>query len=243
VGELLMVDDGSTDDSREVVGRLASSFGSRVRDLTSAGEGNRGAHVRLNQLVAAARCDWIAVLNSDDAFMPGRFELLRARLRCHDAEFACGQLLIMDEQGATRGTKRGIEQPEYPFPAALPCHELARDHDLLPLLCSQNFIATTSNMVFTRVLYERVGGFRDFRFVHDWDFALRAAASARCLYLPHFLSIYRSHASNSIKTDRGVIRDEVCELFRAFRSEFAAVCASPEARRGLEGNRYLDPSH
>jgi GT2 family glycosyltransferase len=234
-----MVDDGSDDDSRACIRQLAARFPSRIRDLTGSDSQNRGAAHRLNQLVAEASGGWIAVLNSDDAFTPGRFELLQARLRGEETEFACGYLLIFDECGVGTGTKRGIEQPEFAFPGQLPVAELARQSSLTPILANQNFIATTSNMVFTRSLYERIGGFREFRYVHDWDFALRASVLGRCLYLPHFLTLYRSHRHNSIKTDASFIEREVRALFGEFEREFPATCAEKWVAMGIEGNRYL----
>lgn len=238
VSEVLVVDDGSTDDSADQIARLAASHPRRIRDLTGRSDGNRGAHERLNQLVAAARCEWVAVLNSDDAFTPGRFELLRQR--CRDGvEFVCGQLLIMDERGRAVGTKRGVEQPEYPFPRELDVPDLAKRQRLAPLLANQNFVATTSNAVFTRALHERLGGFRAFHYVHDWDFALRASLLGRCLYVPHFLSLYRSHPANSIKTDPAAIEAEVRRLMADVREDFPMCGADRDFAAGLAGNRYL----
>ena len=55
VGEILVVDDGSADRSPEMLRRLSRAFAPRIVDLTVKGEGNKGAHYRLNQLVEAAR--------------------------------------------------------------------------------------------------------------------------------------------------------------------------------------------
>src|SRR5262245_36101399 len=97
VTEVLLVDDGSQDRSRDIVSSLARSNPRLIRDLTVPTEGNLGAHTRLNQLVEAARNEWIAVLNSDDAFVPGRFETITAHLkRGAPADFICGYLLIMN---------------------------------------------------------------------------------------------------------------------------------------------------
>lgn len=239
VDQVLLVDDGSLDGSATVIRQLAMNHPDRVRDLTTPQDGNRGAHERLNQLVRAARTEWIAVLNSDDVFAAGRFELLRDRLRCSDANFACGQLLIVDGTGGVVGTKRGVEQPEFPFPSGLGIESLTRANRLTPLLANQNFIATTSNMVFTRTLFEATGGFKAYRYVHDWDFALRASVVGRCLYLTQFLTLYRNHGHNSIKTEKSLIRSEVRELFAEFQADHPDCSRDPEVAKALAGNRYL----
>lgn len=239
VGEVLLVDDGSPDGSRAVVERLARAYPGRVRELPGSGEANRGAARRLDELAAAARGEWLAVLNSDDAFVAGRFELVRRRAR-DGVEFACGHLVIVDEGGRVVGTKKGVLQPEYPFPDGFDARALAARHALAPILANQNVIATTSNMVFTRALWERIGGFREHRYVHDWDFALRAAALARCLYLPHPLAIYRLHGSNTITGGGSGIAEEVRRVFHEVLEDLPALREDPDFERGLLGNQYLD---
>src|SRR5436190_1920006 len=79
--ELLIVDDGSSDRSRELL-PILSALDPRVRVLGGACiPTNRGAHARLNQLVEAARTDWVSVLNSDDLFAACRFEAIEQAAR------------------------------------------------------------------------------------------------------------------------------------------------------------------
>src|SRR6516225_5728882 len=75
VTELLLVDDGSTDRSRELLPVLRN-LDPRVRILDEANTSNLGAHSRINQLVAAASAQWVSILNSDDLFASGRFEAI-----------------------------------------------------------------------------------------------------------------------------------------------------------------------
>jgi glycosyltransferase involved in cell wall biosynthesis len=239
VSEVLVVDDGSSDASARVLEQLEQGGGGRVRDLTRSREGNRGAHCRLNQLVEAARYDWVAVLNSDDAFVPGRFEAIQARSKRSQASFVFGHLLIMDDSGCVTGTKKGVLQPEYPFPSHFDAVTKACRGEIADLLANQNFVATTSNMVFTKALHGQVGGFRDLRYVHDWDFALRAAITGPCTYMPQFVSIYRSHATNTIKTDSAAVAQEVRQVFRDVLADFPALQERADFGAALEGNRYL----
>lgn len=238
-GELLIVDDGSRDGSQAVIARLAAGD-RRIRVLPGSGESNRGAARRLDELAAAARYPWLAVLNSDDAFVAGRFELLHP-LFAAGIEFASGLLLIMDHDGRRIGTKRGVDEPEFPFPADLAVKAHLARGELTPCLANQNFAATTSNMVFTRSLWERVGGFRDYRYTHDWDFALRASLSARCRFLPHFLTIYRAHGTNTIRESVDATRDEVRRLFRELLHDVPRLRSEPAVCAALRGNRYLGP--
>jgi glycosyltransferase involved in cell wall biosynthesis len=248
VGEVLVVDDGSHDDSPRVIRDLAGLYGPRVRDINAGRPGNRGAHARLNELVEAARHDWVAVLNSDDAFVPSRFVAARALARFGRTQFVSGNLLIMDAAGTVCGRKRGWLDPEYPFPPTLHGDAASTSGDwrkpewqeaFRARLLHQNFIATTSNMLFTKQLHARIGGFRDYRYCHDWDFALRAAFDGDVGWCDQYLTLYRIHGSNTISEAREAIVAEVRRMFHGFRADIGGIEASPRGRTGLTENRYL----
>ncbi len=238
VTEVLIADDGSTDGSQELIGQIVRSHAGRLREVGTGGDQNLGAARRLDELVIHARSEWIAVLNSDDLFAPGRFELLRQRCT-RGIRFVSGHLLIIDSESHHVGTKRGVLEPEYPFPASLDAKRLVEAGEVLPLLASQNFVATTSNMVFRRELHAEIGGFRDYRYVHDWDFALRAAAGGGFLYLPHYLSLYRKHGSNTISENAALVVAEVRAMIRSVLHDLPALRADAAFVAGLRGNRYL----
>jgi glycosyltransferase involved in cell wall biosynthesis len=237
VEEVLVADDGSADGSCEILERIAGDC--RVRRIAAPGPGRLGAALRLDALVAAARCEWVAVLDSDDVFVPGRFEALARICMAGGVSFLAGELLVIDESGAAIGPKRGPLDPEYPFPAEVDVAAKLARHELLDLLANQNFVATTSNMTFTRTLHDRVGGFRELRYAHDWDFALRACLHGLPRWVPQPLSMYRRHPRNTIARDRAVSAGEVRSLFRNLLAEFPDLKARPDFARGLRGNRYL----
>ncbi len=240
VREVLLVDDGSSDNSAEELWRLSESNPGRIRNLTIREQGNKGAPERLNQLVHEARSDWIAVLNSDDTFVPGRFEFLHSLLRRKSCSFAWGHLLIMNEFGTPIGTKRGALEPEYPYPPSLDIRGMLEQNQLLDLLANQNIIATTSNMVFTKKLHDQIGGFSEYRYVHDWDFALRAATLGETLFTPQFLTTYRVHGSNTISEDTSKTKSEVKQLFRRFKEEFPEAWERPAFQVAVHANPYLN---
>jgi len=73
VHELIVVDDGSTDDTATV----AASYGDRVKVFRQA---NGGPGAARNRGVRESRGDWLAFLDADDAWIPAKIEHQRTKL-------------------------------------------------------------------------------------------------------------------------------------------------------------------
>lgn len=214
--EIIVLDDGSTDDGAAVAERaLRGVAGAQVLR-----QENRGAAETINAAVARAGNDWLAVLNSDDLFAPDKLAACQRILAGQpDTALIAGRIALIDQGG--RALRSGVA-----------ADWLARAHDFAaraahpPLaLLNENFVATTSNMVFSRALWQRLGGFAPLRYCHDLDFLLRAFASAPVAIDAAEHVRYRVHAANTIGED-----------VRGVRVELAAVIA--EALTGL-GPRLL----
>jgi len=219
VEEILVVDDGSKDGSARIAASMAAEHSDRVQDLTPSDSGNVGAHQRLNQLVEQARCDWVAVLNSDDVFISGRFEAIVRDPHFPHCDFAFGNVLLMNERGALTGVKRGPLDSWSPFRPSRELLGMLADRRFVELFYERNHLVTTSNMVFRKDLHARLGGFRPYRYVHDWDFALRAMLLGRAAYIPRFLTSYRIHGHNTIRESEEKGNIETRAMFARIQAE------------------------
>ena len=102
--EIIVVDDGSTDDSRAVL----SEYGDRIRTIFQANTGLSGAR---NTGVAAARGDFIALLDADDTIAPTYLERMLGALALHpeaDAVYCGFQFVDQDNQPLPQVEKRII---------------------------------------------------------------------------------------------------------------------------------------
>lgn len=72
--ELLLVDDGSTDESPSVALKYAAAYPERIRYLAHAGHENRGASASRNLGAAHAAGEFLAYLDADDVYLPHKLE-------------------------------------------------------------------------------------------------------------------------------------------------------------------------
>lgn len=149
--EMLAVDDCSRDDSA----RIVESFGDpRIRVLRH--PTNRGASVARQTGLEAAGGEFIAILDSDDEWLP---EKLERQLASGGDAVGCGYFVRQDE-----------EEWVFRHPPVT---------DWVAHLHFRCMIRAGSTLLARRSLAQEVGGFDPaLRFYEDWDFALRLAERA-----------------------------------------------------------------
>lgn len=103
--ELLVVDDCSTDNTREVVSEHARQD-SRIR-LVKLETNTGGPATPRNVGVQQAQGNWVALLDADDIWHPRKLELQLAALRDHGAEFSSTWMLDFND-----GDRLTFEHPE-----------------------------------------------------------------------------------------------------------------------------------
>lgn len=101
--EVLVLDDGSTDRTRQVAERLAAQD-ARVRVLPSSA--NVGVAATRNRGLDAAQGTWVALLDADDAWLPGRLERLLAA--SGDVDVVCDDVLLLRGDDLARGEVVGV---------------------------------------------------------------------------------------------------------------------------------------
>jgi len=191
--ELLIVDDGSTDDTQEVA-RAWAHTDSRVTVLTRPHGGPSAAR---NTAIAHARGSYFALLDSDDLWAP-------AFLDSQMAVFA--SLRRADIVTGNAYNLGGAHDGQPVNPAATACREIS----LLNILERENSVFIMS--VFRRAIIERIIGFDEtLPLNEDYDFWIRAAhAGFVFVHNPVPLGHYRrrpdSISANEIQMVTGIMR-------------------------------------
>jgi len=204
--ELIVVDDGSSDNSLQVIHEFNDP---RMRVID---QENQGAHAAINRGIELAQGRYVAILNSDDAYTPDRLEKMLALLKADSSAGLAGSYIqVIDHEGKRLGVKHAFKDLE-PWPLAHPELSFRAGDDPFAALLTENHLATTSNFFFERSWHARVGGFRPLRYTHDWDFALgvtRAAGGKLCI-APEPLLEYRIHPHNTIRENKAAMIYEIC---------------------------------
>jgi glycosyltransferase involved in cell wall biosynthesis len=175
--EIIVVDDGSTDDTADIVRRS----GVPVRYLKQA---NSGPSASRNAGIAAAQGSYLGFLDADDLWLPDK---LAAQVPILDAQAEVGlvyadALFYDDASGRVAGT----HADRFPHPSG---------RILFDLLFG-NVVPSPTPLV-RRAALERSGPF-DTRFCgsEDWDLWIRIARDWEISYVPRPLATYRVHGSN-----------------------------------------------
>ena len=188
VREVWVCDDASTDGTWGVLQGLSDP-----RLHLSRNPVNRGADATLGALLDEAQGPYLAILNSDDRFLPGRLERCLDRLQSGQADLVGTDIHLIDAAGAEVTRHWWVDA----FSALKSVW--AQTQDWVATLLEGNVFMTTSNFVFTRDLWRRLRPFSADRYVHDYDFVLRALiAGARLAWIDEPLLAYRLHHANTI---------------------------------------------
>ncbi|MDS0277673.1 glycosyltransferase [Halomicroarcula sp. S1AR25-4] len=179
--EVVVVDDGSTDDTRAVV----EGYDDRVRYL--AHETNRGVSAARNTGVEAARGQYVAFLDSDDEWLPRKLERQLAAVESR-GEGWVGAYCDLRTAGLSPLGRLAAVVSDRLFRSSAPREggrELATS-----LLAMQVFMGPGSTLVVERAVLEAAGGFDESLSIYeDWDLVLRVLAAGNLAYVDEPLAV------------------------------------------------------
>ena len=207
--ELIVVDDGSTDGTPDVVRQFDDP---RLRLLEQT---NAGPSAARNLGIAESRGDWVGFLDADDSWRP---EKLEAHLRRASERPAAGltysSVVVVDEQGAlVEALKADLEG------------------DVLESLLFGNVIwGGGSSAILRRDVFDRVGGFDPkIKYGEDWEMWLRVASAYPFAAVPEPLTC-RTERRNSYGTDAVAMRDSCLRFLNNAFDTYASAYRHQRAK-------------
>jgi glycosyltransferase involved in cell wall biosynthesis len=200
--EVIVVDDGCTDDTTAVVNALRATL---PDDFVYIQKPNGGEASARNRGVAAATGEYVAFLDQDDVWLP---EKLERQLPSFDAPGA--PTLAFTAYTRVSGDNREVVRVKDWVPT--PEHALRR---LMDGCC-----VTPSTVIVRRDALTDAGAFDESLWLgNDWDMWLRlAAAGHRFAYLPEPMTDYLWHANNMSRDQRKIAQAALTIIPRLFRT-------------------------
>lgn len=209
--ELLVIDDGSTDESPVILERLAHEFG-----FSFVSRPNKGLVGTLNELLTSARGKYFCSFASDDIMPEGRLKIQAEYLETHLDKVACfGQIVHIDAEGHLS------ENPEFRYWRSRP------EVTFEDLVLGKKELHGCSEMVRTAV-FKDLGGYNDQ--VKTEDFAMFCALSSRFGSLPVLDTVccyYRLHGNN-MHFNPDLIYPETIKAIRLYATP--ALCRKAVAK-------------
>lgn len=200
VTEVIVVDDGSTDDTLAMVRAIRDP---RLRLMTNDASGVSAAR---NLGAYHARGDWLVFLDADDRLRPGAVAtLLTAARTAPNAVLVYGDYNTIDSAGRTIGRRDLLKGRHKPSG-----HVLER-------LARGNFIVNGGIMLVSAAAFRASGGFDvSLRYCEDWHCWCRLAALGEFAYVPELLLDYRLHATNTMNAALRTPQDFFPAVARVF---------------------------
>jgi len=185
---VVVVDDGSTDDSADVIDALADVHPGAV--LAAALPRKGGASNARNVGLALCRAAWVAFLDSDDVWLPGAAGALLSATLADEVDLIVGHFRRVEDDGIAQAPECGWD-----------------GGNLRAALASGGVIGPSWSIV-RREAALRVEGFDpSYHNCNDWDFYTRLAASgARFARIEASVALYRTVTGHRLMNDGAVGR-------------------------------------
>jgi glycosyltransferase involved in cell wall biosynthesis len=214
--EVIVIDDGSTDDTQNVLARHAK----RIRALR---QQNKGVAAARNAGVMIASGDLIAFLDADDLWLPHKLE--------RQVELFASQPGI----GLVHCATEDINENGVPLRRHFDGLEGLVATEML-LFRRAVILGGGSGVVIPHAVFQKVGGFDEkLSTSADWDLYYRIASRHKVGFVPEVLLQYRLHATNMHGNVRAMEHDMMLAYEKAFTG---ADAETARLRRRCYGNLH-----
>lgn len=228
--ELIVVNDGSTDNSHSEISRLVPACDERFSNFIYIDKKNEGIARTLNMALERAQGSFVSCLASDDVFLPTKIESqLRAFDGLDDSVAAVfGDARFIDENSeplylAADGTEYRTPSPDR-YSSFLEFYCRNREDLQTPgsfgtyiSLLKGNYIPAMSVLMRKSHVFE-AGLFDDDIRVEDWSLWLKFCRRWELRHVPETVACYRLHQSNITKAFRGNLLADSAKILLRERS-------------------------
>ena len=179
--ELIVVDDGSTDRSREILESLQKQY-----DFVLIFQENRGISKTMNNAIRQyTHGKYITGSASDDYLMPDKIERQVSYMESDpDCSLVFGKVHMVDSQSRIMEGFTVVDPVKDPVKSV-------RFEELIERNC-----IPAATMMYRKDIWEQCGGYNENSIIEDWGLWLEFAYSGKIVYLDEYFAYYRWHGTN-----------------------------------------------
>jgi glycosyltransferase involved in cell wall biosynthesis len=217
--ELIIVDDGSTDQSHQIIQSYAKKD-HRVKPVL--GTVNRGIGHTMNTGIEMATGEFIAFISSDDRWLPDKLEIQLKILENNKDLVVWTEGTIIDAQGKPTGTT---------FSQVHNTEQRKKSGNIFKELLKGNMIFGSSRIL-RRSNVQEIRWNEDLKYLCDYQFAVDLAWRYDYYFIQEPLSQYRIHGMNTVTRDLFGHLKEYIPLGRYFLSRYGDIMEN-QSRVGI----------
>ena len=209
--ELVIIDDGSTDNTSRIISGWITKEGGSLNIKFSSRE-NKGVSATLNELVSISKGKYIIPIASDDFLLNDTTKIRINYLEKNVTKFAVfGDCIVVNDSGATIN-ESGLTQPNR---VSLDNY---KSDDSLAYEIIMKWSIPGPVLMIDRKLFNIIGLYDETIAVEDWDFYLRMISINALGFIDEKVAAYRIHGSNACRDQRRLTINHKASLISIFRN-------------------------
>ena len=208
--ELIIVDDCSTDSSRDII-ETYQKQDSRVRPIFH--EVNMGISRTYNDGVKHAQGKFLAFIDSDDLWVETKLEKQLAILSTNEELAVWSEGEIIDQNGKSNG--QTFTQFEHAS------NRQKSGNIFEELLVDDNFVFDSS-LIFKKENMPRIGFDENLKYLNDYRFVVGLASEHEFYFQEEPLAKYRVHGKNTISSNWRIWQQDRIVLYQEFLKDYGS---------------------
>lgn len=213
--ELIVIDDGSSDNSVEEIKKTEDLCRKRFVNTTFIFRENKGVSYTLNQMLSLAKGEYISFLASDDEFLPEKIDFLLDKIKFLSSDYCAvfGDAKIFSENDITLSGSFIKRYNNAKSPYGEVSYESILHNNYLPAMSG----------LYVRDSILSIGGFSNELRLEDWDIYLKLLQRFKIKLFPEIVAKYRLHDLNSILIENTRLLKDTLFILQSQR-EYAFSC-------------------
>lgn len=189
--ELIIVNDGSTDNTEEIVKQFED------KRIVYVYQKNQDAYNAINNGIKLAKGQYIAILNDDDLYKCDKLkDSVKIMEDDREVQAVFSDFDFIDDSKKVFKVKKGAYDN---WECLNEDTSFKGQNNILLDLLAGNFLGTTSNLICRKSVFDKIGYFINIRYTHDYHFFLKLCSQCKVYFINKSLFQYRVNESNTLK--------------------------------------------